>query len=125
MVLFGRWNRVCFEVRSGEVFGLLGPNGAGKTSIISTIVTLEKPTSGSVLIQGKEVSQHEREVKALTGVVPQETITHGYFNVEEILTFQSGYYGLMRNKKKHSFFNEAAGPCGSIGIKKCASLAAG
>ena len=42
-------DHVSFEVRSGEVFGLLGPNGAGKTSIISTIVTLEQPTSGSIL----------------------------------------------------------------------------
>ena len=93
-------NQVSFEVQSGEIFGLLGPNGAGKTSIISTIITLEKPTEGSITITDMDVTQKERATKAITGVVPQEMVTHGYFNVEEILGFQSGYYGLMNNNKK-------------------------
>ena len=93
-------NQVSFEVHSGEVFGLLGPNGAGKTSIISTIITLEQPTSGSITINDMDVTRYERATKAITGVVPQEVVTHGYFNVEEILKFQSGYYGLTNNQKK-------------------------
>ena len=100
-------DRVSFEVRSGEVFGLLGPNGAGKTSIISTITTLEKPNEGSITINNLNITQHERTTKALTGVVPQEIINHGYFNVEEILKFQSGYYGLTKNKEKiHDLMNQ-------------------
>ena len=93
-------NQVSFEVQSGEIFGLLGPNGAGKTSIISTIITLEKPTEGSISIEGMDILQQERATKAITGVVPQEVVIHGYFNVEEILRFHSGYYGLMNNKKR-------------------------
>ena len=100
-------NKVSFEVRSGEVFGLLGPNGAGKTSIISTITTLEKPTEGKITINNLDVTQHEKTTKAVTGVVPQELVTHGYFNVEEILTFHSGYYGLRNNKEKiHSLMQQ-------------------
>ncbi len=100
-------NKVSFEVHSGEVFGLLGPNGAGKTSIISTITTLEKPTEGTITINNLDVTRHERATKAVTGVVPQELVTHGYFNVEEILTFQSGYYGLRKNKEKiHSLMQQ-------------------
>ena len=93
---------VSFEVHPGEVFGLLGPNGAGKTSIISTIITLESPTSGRIFINNKDVQLHEREVKADLGVVPQEIVTHGYFNVQEILNFHSGYYGLWNNKTRIS-----------------------
>ena len=93
-------DQVSFEVQAGEVFGLLGPNGAGKTSIISTIISLEKPTSGSIVIDDKNILRYEKHTKSVTGVVPQEVVTHGYFNVEEILHFQSGYYGLLRNKKK-------------------------
>ena len=100
-------NKVSFEVHSGEVFGLLGPNGAGKTSIISTITTLEKPTEGTITINNLDVTQHERATKAITGVVPQELVSHGYFNVEEILSFQSGYYGLKNNKEKiHSLMQQ-------------------
>ena len=92
-------DHVSFEVRSGEVFGLLGPNGAGKTSIISTIVTLEQPTSGSIYIKGLNVKNHHKKTKSVTGFVPQEVISHGYFTLNEILKFQSGYYGVIGNKE--------------------------
>lgn len=87
---------VHLELKKGEVFGLLGPNGAGKTSIISCLVTLEKPTSGSIEIFGHPVSD-ESEAKAYVGIVPQEIVNHGYFSVQEILEFQSGFYGRARN----------------------------
>ena len=92
-------DQVSFEVRSGEVFGLLGPNGAGKTSVISTIVTLETPTSGSITIKDRDVYQYSQQTKSITGFVPQEVISHGYFTLYEILQFQSGYYGFLRNGK--------------------------
>ena len=93
-------NNVSFEMKPGEIFGLLGPNGAGKTSIISTLVTLEQPTSGTVKIFGLDVTKHPKETKLLTGFVPQELINHGYFDVEEILQFHSGYFGRRNNKER-------------------------
>lgn len=88
---------VSFELKEGEVFGLLGPNGAGKTSIISTIVTLEKPTSGQIWINGFDNQTQARQAKLGVGFVPQEIINHGYFDVEEILDFHSGYFGFGAN----------------------------
>ncbi len=96
-------NDVTFTVNPGEVFGLLGPNGAGKTTIISTITTLEHQTSGSVKVFGFEVADQPREAKKMLGVVHQEVITSGFFDVEEILRFQSGYYGFKRNKERIDF----------------------
>jgi len=84
---------VSFEVLPGEVYGLLGPNGAGKTSIISTIVTLERPTAGGVRIFGHDVCKHPTKAKSLVGWVPQEVINHGFFDVDEILDFHAGYFG--------------------------------
>ncbi len=89
---------VSFQVNPGEIVGLLGLNGAGKTSIISTIVTLENITSGRVTVDDKKIGRKE---KAIIGFVPQEIITHGYFSVEEILQFQSGYYGLLYNQDQN------------------------
>lgn len=83
-------NDVSFEIQPGEVYGLLGPNGAGKTTIISSIMTLEEPTEGSISVFGK--TPHDG--KALIGFVPQELIHHGYFNVLEVVRFHSSYYGL-------------------------------
>ena len=78
----------------------MGPNGAGKTTIISTIVTVEKPSQGSITIHNRDITKEPAETKKVTGFVPQELIAHGYFNVEEILRFQSGYYGLLHNEKQ-------------------------
>jgi ABC-2 type transport system ATP-binding protein len=91
---------VSFTVNPGEIFGLLGPNGAGKTTIISTITTLEKPSDGSVKVFGTEVSEDPMFTKKQIGVVHQEVINSGFFDVEEILTFHSGYYGLRKNKER-------------------------
>lgn len=93
-------HHVSFEMRRGEIFGLLGPNGAGKTSIISTLVTLEQPTSGQVRIFGYDVTCEPKVTKSLTGFVPQELIHHGYFDVEEILQFHSGYFGRRHNRER-------------------------
>lgn len=93
-------DHVSFEVKPGEIFGLLGPNGAGKTTIISTVVTLEKPTSGTVKIFGLDVQEEPERTKMLTGFVPQELIHHGYFDVQEILEFHSGYFGRRKNRDR-------------------------
>lgn len=94
---------VSFSVSPGEIFGLLGPNGAGKTTAIAAITTLETPTSGSVKVFGFDVSKNPQKTKKLVGVVHQEVITSGFFSVLEILEFQSGYYGIRKNKKQIDF----------------------
>lgn len=100
---FAAVNDVSFEMKKGEIYGLLGPNGAGKTSIISCIVTLQQPTAGEVLIFGKNPHKEPLEAKKHIGFVPQEVINHGYFDVYEILEFQSGYFGKNKNKEKIDF----------------------
>lgn len=102
-------NEVTFELQEGEIFGLLGPNGAGKTSIISMIVSLEKATSGRVRVFGHDVAIDPRLSKPCIGLVPQELVNHGYFNIEEVLSFHSGYYGLFNNKKRERFLLERLG----------------
>ncbi|MER7798337.1 ABC transporter ATP-binding protein [Microbacterium sp. NPDC096154] len=47
---------VGFDVEPGEILGLVGPNGAGKTSLFNCISGHYRPTSGSIAIDGDEVS---------------------------------------------------------------------
>lgn len=91
---------VSFHIEPGEIFGLLGPNGAGKTSLISILTTLEQATSGSVSVFGIDVRKHPQKSKQQIGIVAQEIVNHGFFNIEEVLTFHSGYYGIWNNKER-------------------------
>lgn len=94
---------ISFDVKAGEVFGLLGPNGAGKTTTISIVTTLEQPSSGSVQVFGLDVTKKPLEVKRHYGVVHQEIINSGFFDVDELLRFQSGYQGKRKNKPREDY----------------------
>ena len=89
-----------FSTESGSIFGLLGPNGAGKTTLIASITTLETPSSGDILVFGESVLKNPLKTKMCVGVVHQEVINTGFFSVAEILDFQSGYYGIYKNKER-------------------------
>ncbi len=54
------------------MFGLLGPNGAGKSTLIRILVTLMQPTSGQVLVDGKDISGYRKEIRQMVGYLPQD-----------------------------------------------------
>lgn len=67
-----RWaaQDVNLEVHRGDVFGFLGPNGAGKSTTIRMILSLVKPTTGSVEIFGHDLhTKRERALQNVTGIV--------------------------------------------------------
>ncbi len=47
---------VSFEVQAGEVFSIIGPNGAGKTTIFNLISRIYQPTSGKLILEGRDVT---------------------------------------------------------------------
>ena len=47
---------ISLTLEKGQVLGVIGPNGAGKTSLVNTISGRQRPTSGSVLLDGREVA---------------------------------------------------------------------
>ena len=93
-------DRVSFDIEEGEIFGLLGPNGAGKTTLISLIMTLEEAQSGRIFVCGHDIQKEPRISKSLTGFMPQELIIHGYFTVQEVIRFYSGFCGVWPNQSR-------------------------
>lgn len=72
---------VSFTVQPGMVTGFLGPNGAGKSTTMRMIVGLDKPTRGTVTVNGKPYSQHRdplRQVGALLDAKAVHTSRSAY-----------------------------------------------
>ncbi len=93
-------NQISFAIKKGEVFGLLGPNGAGKSTTISMLCCLLKPTSGTALIDGKDINKEELEIKKIIGVVPQEISLYPTLSAYENLKFYGTIYGLSSRSLK-------------------------
>ncbi|HSN89885.1 MAG TPA: ABC transporter ATP-binding protein [Anaeromyxobacteraceae bacterium] len=86
--------RVDLDVLPQEIFALLGPNGAGKTTLISIVAGLLRATTGSVRVLGRDVVSDYRFTRRAIGLVPQEINFDPFFNVEETLRIQAGYFGV-------------------------------
>jgi len=82
------------DIHQGEIFALLGPNGAGKTTAISIVAGLLRPTAGRALVLGSDVITDYRFTRRNVGLVPQEINFDPFFNVEEAIRFQAGYFGV-------------------------------
>lgn len=100
---------ISFSMNQGEIFGLLGPNGSGKTTLISIIATLIEASRGQIKVFGETINPQNLKPKYLLGVVPQEIVSHGFFTIEEILKFVSGYYGIENNQEHIEYLLENLG----------------
>lgn len=78
-------NEVSIQVASGEVVGLLGPNGAGKTTTFYMCVGLTAPDSGSVTLDGVDITKAPMYERARLGVgyLPQEASVFRKLTVRE------------------------------------------
>ncbi len=78
---------ISFTVKDGEILGFLGPNGAGKTTTMKIITGYTAPSSGSVKVNGLEVSEHPLEVKRQIGYLPEAVPLYDDMTVLEYLKF--------------------------------------
>jgi lipooligosaccharide transport system ATP-binding protein len=86
-----------FGISHGEAFGFLGPNGAGKSSTMRMIGCVSPPTSGELLILGRDVVADGPAIRARLGVVPQENTLDLELTVRENLIVYGRYFGLPRS----------------------------
>lgn len=96
-------DRISFAVPRGEIFGLLGPNGAGKTTLVMQILGLLRPTSGSLYVDGVDVTKHPDQVCRRIGFLPQSGIPMRYIEIERALYFT----GRLRGQSHHDARQQA------------------
>ncbi len=114
---FGRFvavHRVSFQVRQGEIFGFLGPNGAGKSTTIRMLCGLLRPTSGSAMVGGVDVSRDPEGAKRRIGYMSQKFSLYETLTVGQNIRFYAGLYGLAgdRYSERRRFVLDMAGLVG-------------
>jgi ABC-type multidrug transport system ATPase subunit len=71
-------NELSFTVKRGDVFGFLGPNGAGKSTTIRMLLSLITPSSGSIKIFGKSLTESRKEILANIGAIVEKPDFYQY-----------------------------------------------
>jgi ABC-2 type transport system ATP-binding protein len=107
-------DRVSFEVGRGEIFGFLGANGAGKSTTIRMMCGLLRPTSGTVVVDGVDVSREPERVKSRIGYMSQKFSLYESLTVEQNIRFFGALYGLAdaRVAERQRFVLDMAGLSG-------------
>ena len=68
---------VSFTVQAGRVTGFLGPNGAGKSTTMRMIMGLDRPTSGSVTVNGVPFAQHAAPLREVGSLLDAKAVHTG------------------------------------------------
>lgn len=93
-------DNISLSINSGDLYGFLGPNGAGKTTTIKIITGLYSPTSGSVEVDGIDITKNHIEVKKRIGYIPDQPFLYERLTGKEFLYFSGGLYKIPKNKLK-------------------------
>jgi ABC-type multidrug transport system ATPase subunit len=88
---------VSLDIGTG-MFGLLGPNGAGKSTLMKILATLETPSAGEVLVNGKDINAQRAVVRRTLGYLPQSFGVYPQLTGAEFLTYMAGLNGIPRNR---------------------------
>lgn len=94
---------VNLTIPRGKIIGLLGKNGAGKTTLIKLINDLLTPTSGKVLVNGKEVGV---ESKKVISYLPERTYLDKSMKISEVIKFFEEFYDDFETKKALKLLKE-------------------
>ena len=88
------------QIHPGDFFGFIGQNGAGKTTTIKMITGLYSPTSGSVLINGSDITTDPVKAKSQLGYIPDQPYIYEKLTGREFLFFSGGLYSIEKNDLK-------------------------
>ena len=90
---------VSFSIAQGEVHALLGGNGAGKSTTLLTFLGFLEPVSGSVHVQGRDVSENLSAARQAIAYLPEAATLYGHLNAYENLRYFLSLAGTDTNRE--------------------------
>ncbi len=93
-------DHVSFVVKQSEIFGFLGPNGAGKTTTAKMLTGQTRPTSGTLIVAGKDMVRESIEAKKSIGVVPENSNVYDEMSAWDNLIFAAQLYRVPKNQRE-------------------------
>ncbi|MCB9248312.1 MAG: ABC transporter ATP-binding protein [Ignavibacteriales bacterium] len=102
-------NNLNLNVYKGDVFGFLGPNGAGKSTTIRMLLTLIKPTSGSIKIFGQELKPNRSNILSRIGAIVEKPDFYLYLSARKNLEILAKISGKEISKDKITEMLELVG----------------
>lgn len=92
-------NDLSFTVNRGDVYGFLGENGAGKSTTIRMMLTLIKPSAGSINIFGHTLPEHRNEILRQVGAVIERPDLYKYLSAYDNLALFARLSGVAVSRK--------------------------
>jgi ABC transport system ATP-binding/permease protein len=89
---------ISFSVEEGKLIGIMGASGSGKTSLLNLMSGIQKPTSGTIKINGIDINENSSILEGVFGYVPQDDLL-----IEDLTVFENLYYAAcqcFKNKTK-------------------------
>ena len=80
-------DNINFSIEEGKLVGIMGSSGSGKTTLLNLISGIQKPSAGSVKINGSDVSGNNKSLEGVFGYVPQDDLL-----IEDLTVFENLYY---------------------------------
>ena len=94
-------NDISFSIDNNEIVAFLGPNGAGKSTTMKIATSYIAPTSGTVFVNGLDVTTKPIQVKSTVGYLPENNPLYLDMFVHEYLRFSGRFYGLSGKNLKN------------------------
>lgn len=100
------------------MFGLLGPNGAGKSSFMRILVTVQKATSGTILMDGMDINIHRHAIRKLVGYLPQDFTFFSKLKTWEFLDYAARLSTPLKRRERLAKVNKLLDQVGLLDVRE-------
>jgi ABC-2 type transport system ATP-binding protein len=109
---------VSFTVRQGDILGFLGPNGAGKSTTMKMITGFLRPTAGTAIVDGHDVTTDALAVKRRIGYLAESAPAYPEMTVDEFLRFVAETRGYREQAEKLARVERVVNLCHLVSVRR-------